>query len=75
MTIYRTETPGDHLISERKHKAAKNHKCCSCQNLIEKGDEYTKVVATFDGYFVSDKWHLECRDNRLQFIKEQARKE
>lgn len=42
---------------------------------IEKGDEYTKTVGTFDGYFVSNSWHTECHENHVQYIEDQRRKE
>ena len=75
MSIYRTTTLGDHYIAERKHTARKNHSCCNCNRVIKEGNEYTRTIGTYDGYFVSNAWHTKCHKNHLQYLKDQARKE
>ena len=75
MAIYRTETMGDFNISERTHKAKKNHTCAVCEKTVEKGTVYVKTVGTFDGYFVSESWHKECHDNHVGYVKDQQRKQ
>jgi len=75
MSIYRTDTPGDHHLSTRTHTSKKKRECCCCKKTIEKGNEYTKTVGTFDGYFVSNSWHNECHENHVQYIEDQRRKE
>ena len=75
MSVYQTDTMGDHYIAKRKHTARKNHSCCNCNHAIEKGNEYTKTVGTYDGYFVSNAWHTDCHENHLQYLKDKSRKE
>ena len=75
MSIYRSNTTGDFYIDERKHVARKKHVCCSCNQEIEKGNEYTKTIGTYEGYFVSSAWHTECHSNHQQYLKDQQRKE
>lgn len=75
MKVYLANTTGDFHLSTRNHKSKKKYECCSCQQTIEKGEEYTKSVGTYDGYFVSNPWHVECYENHQQYINEQRRKE
>ena len=72
--IYHTNTTSDDDISTRTHKAKKKHVCISCQADIPKGTSYTKTVGTFDGYFVSRKWHSDCHEVHCQYINDQKRR-
>ena len=74
MGIYLTNSTSDDGISIRTHKARKQHTCISCQADIPKGTSYTKTVGTFDGYFVSRKWHSDCHEVHCQYINDQKRR-
>ena len=75
MPVYLSNSTCDSHLSTRKHKSKKKRKCCNCQQTIEKESEYTKTIATYDGYFLSNSWHNECYENHKLYVKEQARKE
>lgn len=75
MKVYLTNTTEDTHLSTRTHRSRKNRECCNCRQLIEKGEEYTKTVGTYDGYFFSQPWHTECHKSHVQYVKEQQRKE
>ena len=75
MPLYHTDTAGDHHISTRTHVARKEHTCSCCDQKIEKGETYTKVIATFDGYFSSCTSHQKCYEDHKAYVQEQERKQ
>ena len=75
MSIYRTKTTGDHFIRKSSHTSKRSYRCAYCDRYINTGEKYVRTIGTYEGYFVDNKWHTECHENHLQYLKDKARKE
>ena len=48
------------VLEDTKVKARKVHRCCWCEESIEKGEAYRRIVLLQDGTFWRQKYHVEC---------------
>ncbi len=56
------------IHSEKRQKARKEHKCCECGRVIEKGETYECASGKWEGDFRVYKTCEECLDIRSTFF-------
>lgn len=52
------------FFDEKVLLARKEHRCCECGDIINKGDKYEKVVGKWEGDFIEYKTCLVCKEIR-----------
>jgi len=58
--VYPTEADGPEFSNIRYRKARKEHKCCECEKVIEKGERYEIIAGKWDGDVSTFKTCLDC---------------
>ena len=59
---------GWQLLSETKPRARTEHKCIWCDETINVGERYTRIVGVYYGEFQNDAWHRECADAAKKYF-------
>lgn len=50
------------VAEDRVQKSRKEHHCCACGEKIPVGFEYVRSFSVDADGSISDKWHVECRN-------------
>jgi hypothetical protein len=56
------------MLLDKKVTARKQHKCCECRRVIERGETYRKESALYDGSVTTYKTCIDCSSIRDAFV-------